>query len=76
VTVAGYDLPIATSSPEARSSWVDAGAAVADGETAALLAAAGGVRVAVGVALIVDGSAPPDLVELGERAVRAFDQLG
>lgn len=75
-TVAGYDLPVAGAPAELRSSWVAAGATVADGETAALLAAAERERVAVGVALIVTPGEATDLVELGERAVRAFDQLG
>ena len=76
VTVAGYDLPVASAPAALRASWVAAGASAADGETAALLAAAGRERVAVGVGLIVTASEAADLVELGERAVRAFDQLG
>ncbi len=76
VTVAGYDLPVASAPAALRARWVAAGASAADGETAALLAAAGRERVAVGVGSIVTASEAADLVDLGERAVRAFDQLG
>ena len=73
VTVAGYDLPAATAPEGVRRTWLAGGAAVADGETAALLAAGERDDLAVAVALAVGGEA--DLVALGERAARAFDQI-
>jgi uridine phosphorylase len=71
-TVAGYDLPIATATPQLRERWVAAGATVADGETAALLALGRRDGLAVAVALVVDGSSE-QLLALGERAAHAFD---
>jgi len=73
-TVAGYDLPVAGAPAGRRDQWLAAGAAVADGETAPLLAAAERAGLRVAVALVIDGDA--DLVELGERAALALDQLG
>jgi uridine phosphorylase len=56
VTVAGYDLPAAVAGREARAAWVEAGAAVADLETAALLALGARLGIAVGACLVVDES--------------------
>jgi uridine phosphorylase len=72
VTVAGHDLPIATATPRLRERWVAAGANVADGETAGLLAVGERDGLAVAVALVVDG-AGEQLLALGERAALAFD---
>ncbi len=74
VTVAGYDLPVATAAADQRERWRAAGASVGDGETAALLAAAERSGLEVAVALVIEDEGA--LVELGERAALAFDQRG
>lgn len=71
VTVAGYDLSVASAPPGLRDRWATTGAHAADGESAALLAAATHCGLAVAIALIIGGSS--DLVAIGERAALAFD---
>jgi uridine phosphorylase len=73
VTVAGYDLPVSTATDDLRQSWIQAGAKAADGETAALLATGERSGLDVAVGLVIGES---ELIELGERAASAFDQLG
>jgi uridine phosphorylase len=75
-TVAGYDLALATAPQSLRDRWRADGAAIADGETAALLALGARDGLAVAAALIVDAGDDGALVALGERAALAFAQLG
>jgi uridine phosphorylase len=85
VTVAGFDLPAAVAGDEARAAWVEAGAAVADLETAALLALGARLGIAVGACLVVDESpaedAPDDelvgaaLIALAQDAARGLAGL-
>jgi uridine phosphorylase len=74
VTVAGYDLESATASVGLREGWLAAGARVADGETAALLALAEREGLAVAAVLIVD-PVEGELVALGERVAPVLAQL-
>ena len=52
-TVAGSDLDPGVAGPETRSEWIAAGAAVADMQTAALLALGERLGVAVAAGLVV-----------------------
>jgi uridine phosphorylase len=72
VTVVGYDLAVAAAPAGLRAEWLDAGANVADGETAAFLAAGKGGEVAVAAALLVEPASTEELVALGERAALAL----
>jgi uridine phosphorylase len=73
-TVAGYDLESAAADPDLRKRWLAAGATIADGETAALLAVAELERVALGAALIVE-PVDGELAALGERAAPILAEL-
>jgi len=85
VTVAGYDLPAAVAGDAARAAWVEAGATVADLETAALLALGTRLGIAVGACLVVADSpaeeAPDDdfvgaaLIALAQDAARGLAGL-
>jgi uridine phosphorylase len=68
-TVAGCDLDPAVAGPEARSDWIAAGAAVADMQTAALLALGERLGVALAAGLVVAG--PQSRAELDEDALTA-----
>ncbi len=80
--VAGHDLDPSAAGPDARASWLEAGAGVADLETAALLGLGERLEIAVAAALVVaegaDGAvADEELVEarildLGEGCARAL----
>jgi uridine phosphorylase len=71
IVVAGYDLAGRSASAELCQEWLTEGASVVDGETAALLAVAESEAFAAATALVVDPG-EDELVELAERAARAF----
>jgi uridine phosphorylase len=82
VTVAGYDLPAAAAAADARATWLEAGATVADLETAALLALGERLGIAIAACLVVaegpDGQPAdeqlvgPALLALAREAARAL----
>jgi uridine phosphorylase len=84
-TVVGYDLPAATADPEARAAWSEAGATVADLETAALFALGERLGIAVAACLIVadaPGAEAADdelvgaaLIALAQDAARGLARL-
>lgn len=85
VTVAGYDLGLVLAAADARAQWRAAGAAVADLQSAALLALGERRGVAVAAALAVaeteagteadDEALTTALLELGSGAARALADL-